>query len=103
MPMPPRRDHRISLPDAAAMTKRFREQAGPKAEKAGMFPRECFEEILRQEGCAGIRIYYGREARGEKNLIMVGVDANGDDMTGGTLMELSFPCPPVCTSNGPLA
>ena len=97
--MPPQRDHRIPLAAAAALTRRFREQ-DPKAERAGMFPREVYDRILAQKGCAGIRIYYGRDENGKMALVLVGIDANGNDMTAGELDEFQFPCPPFCTDGG---
>jgi hypothetical protein len=96
MPFPPAKDHRISLQAAAALTRRFREHPGAGTERAAMFPRETYDALLKQEGCRGIRIYYGRADGGGMNLVMVGVDADGNDMTSGTIMEESYPCPPFC-------
>ena len=97
MPMPPSRDHRIPLQAAAALTRRFRD-AEPGGTRGGMFPRKVFDEILAQAGCEGIRIYFGREADNKAAGILVGVDAEGDDMTAGELAEFWFPCPPFCTT-----
>lgn len=99
MPMPPQRDHRIALDAAAALTRRFRDQ-NPGAVRAGMFPRDVFDRILAQKGCAGIRMYYGRDDKGEQALVLVGVDANGNDMTTGELDDFQFPCPPFCDDGG---
>jgi hypothetical protein len=96
MPMPPSRDHRIPLEAAAALTRRFR-KTEPAAIRAGMFPRAVFEKLLAQAGCAGIRIYNGREVDGKSTLVLVGVDADGDDMTTGELAQFWFPCPPFCS------
>ena len=43
-----------------------------------------------------MRIYYGRDSAGEDTLVLVGVDQKGNDMTGGTLLEDPFWCPPLC-------
>jgi hypothetical protein len=99
MPMPPPRDHRITLDAAATLTRRFR-QGDPNAPRAGLFPRDVFERILAQPGCQGIRIYYGRDANGQPSLVLVGVNADGNDMTAGEIDEFHFPCPPYCDTSG---
>lgn len=102
MPFPPAKDHKISLQAAAALTRRYREHPGAGKERAGMFPREVYDALLKQEGCRGIRIYYGRGEGSGMNLVMVGVDADGNDMTAGEIMEEAYPCPPICGSNNSL-
>lgn len=96
MAFPPERNHKVSLEAAAALTKGYREVAPKGTPLAGLFPREVFERLLAQPGCAGIRIYYGRNDRREHELLLVGVDAVGDDMTAGELFDFSYPCPPYC-------
>lgn len=96
MPLPPAQNHRISKADAVSYTRRYREHAGPKAEHAAMFPRDCYEAILKQDGCVGIRIYFGRGTDQKMSPVLVGVDMVGNDMVDGDLMQNSFPCPPVC-------
>lgn len=102
MPMPPQRDHRIGRAEAAAMTRRFREGAGPKAERGGMFPRAAVQALLAQKGCEGLRYYFGRKDDGSSALILVGVDADGNDMSSGEVLEWSYPCPPFCGDPGDL-
>lgn len=96
MAFPPERNHKVSLEAAAALTRGFRETAPKGSPRAGMFPRDVFERLLAQAGCAGIRIYYGRNERREHELVLVGVNEEGDDMTGGELFDFSLPCPPYC-------
>lgn len=101
MPFPPKRDHRITLADAVAMTKAHRAAAKDEV-KGEMWPRDVFESLLAQPGCAGIRIYHGRGAKGERQMVMVAVDANATDMTSGAIMEIGMPCPPWCDAASPL-
>ena len=96
MPFPARQDHRIAVADARAMTRRFREAAPQEPVRGCMFPRAAFEAILAQEGCEGIRLYFGRSTGQGLQLVMVGVDGNALDMSQGEIMENSFPCPPFC-------
>ena len=103
MAFPPARNHKVSLEAAAALTKGYRE-AAPKGSPLGsLFPREVFDRLLAQPGCAGIRIYYGRNERREHELLLVGVDATGDDMTSGELFDFGLPCPPYCGGEGTLS
>jgi len=98
--MPPQRDHRIPLAAAAALTRRHREAAGGRTaaegEHGGMFPRDAVQRLLARKGCEGLRIYYGRAEAGTPVLVLVGVDADGNDIAGGEILEWSFPCPPYC-------
>lgn len=100
MPMPPQRDHRMPVADAAALTRRHREATSAKGvgegERGGMFPREPVQKLLAQKGCEGVRIYHGRGEKGTPALVLVGVDKDGNDMAQGTILEWSYPCPPVC-------
>jgi hypothetical protein len=101
MALPPR-DHHISLEAAAALTRRYRDVAGKAAQKAGAFHADQVGELLAQPGCVALRIYYGKDESGENTLVLVGVDGNDKDMTGGVLLDFIFPCPPVCTEDSPL-
>lgn len=96
MPFPPERNHKVTLEAAAALTRGYRDVAPKGSPVAAMFPRNVFERLLAQPGCAGIRIYYGRNDRREHELLLVGVDGAGDDMTAGELFDFGVPCPPYC-------
>ena len=101
MALPPR-DHRVSLADAAALTKRHREGLHPGAVKAGAFHADQVRELLAQPGCVALRIYYGRDGKGEHALVLVAVDVNDKELTSGTLLDVILPCPPFCTEDSPL-
>jgi hypothetical protein len=96
MALPDPRDHRISLSDAAAQTRRYREQVGKDSPKSAFFFRKLLDELLAQPNCAGLRICYARTDKGEDSLVLVGVDKDGNDMVQGTLLEDGFFCPPFC-------
>jgi hypothetical protein len=61
-----------------------------------MFWKDSIEKLINQPGCVGMRYYYGRQANGAPVLVLVGVDAQGKDMTKGFMAEKSWPCPPFC-------
>ena len=102
MAIPPKRDHGITLEAAEALTRRYRDKAGPGAQRASMFPRDVFTALLAQPGCLGIRIYNGESDKGERVSVLVGVDAEGNNMESGLLFDWSFPCPPYCGGGGGL-
>lgn len=89
-------NHSILLEDAVAMTASYRLSI-----PAGMPVSETFElasinALLSQPGCTALRIYYGKKVDGNIHAILVGVDANGEDITGGVLLEEGYRCPPYC-------
>lgn len=92
MPLPDPKSRRIPLEEAAVMTRRYREGM----HKGWLFLRKDLDDILAQEGCAGMRFYYGRSTTGETALVMVGVDGKGNDMVNGALLDDGFPCPVWC-------
>lgn len=96
-------NHDISLKEAAVLTQRFRENL-PVIDNtiAEYFGKSALENVLAQNGCVGIRIYYGIDLNNIKRLVITGVDYNGNDLYEGNLMEAGTICPPVCSNNNPL-
>lgn len=116
--------HSIPLKDAAAMTKKFREDKekvmAPEFKnkhllpKCETFERAAFDQLLAQEGCAAIRIYYGMDQEHKVHAIIVGVDASNNDMvrtststmvmdsTDDIILENGDRCPDVCPTDSPL-
>lgn len=94
--------HDIPLSDAAAMTKTYRQSVPAGSRKGGFFSRTAIESILADSNCVGIRYYHGINNRGEPVIILVGADANEDDLTTGALLEFAIPCPTQCGSSNPL-
>ncbi|NOT06658.1 MAG: hypothetical protein HOP28_00475 [Gemmatimonadales bacterium] len=90
--LPPSKDHRISLPEAAELTRRYRDGTI----RGGMLWRKDLDALLAQPGCAGLRIYLGRHADGRDTFVLTGVNAEGHNMEEGVLLEDLFPCPPYC-------
>ncbi len=101
MPLPEKRDHKISLAEATDLTKRFRKEHAKDAH-GGFFHREAFDTLLKQPGCAGIRIYRGKAEKGTHHFVVVGVDGEGRDLVDGGVMEREAPCPPFCDQASPL-
>jgi hypothetical protein len=91
----PARNHRIALDAAVALTRQFRSRA-PASVRAGAFHADQVRELLAQKGCVALRIYNATNDKGENDFVLVGVDENDKDLTGGILLEFSFLCPPFC-------
>lgn len=101
--MPPQ-NHQISLVDAKRYIQNYRNNPTPDPSiKGGVFNREIFDTILIQPGCTGIRYYYAKMDDGTPTIVVVGVDANGNDMEGGIIGEFTTPCPPYCDGNSTLS
>ena len=95
----------IALSEAAALTANYRESQGDTTGtvKAHFFGRDILQNILDQENCVGIRMYYGLDENGGRQLVLVGVDQAGQDMENGLVADRSRVCPPDCivsTLNG---
>jgi len=92
----------ISLPEAITYTAAFRSKYAdlPKAHLAG---KDKLIELLNQADCIGVRIYNGVDPEtGKMNLVIVGMDGTGSDMTDGLILEKFGFCPPVCDVKSPL-
>lgn len=85
----------ISLSDASVETKNYR-NANPGAVKAFYVGKNKLNEILGQTGCVGVRIYNSVQSDGTRQVVIVGVDANENDLENGLLLNHSIICPPVC-------
>lgn len=96
-----REKHDFPLDEAAKWTKNYREK-NPNETLAHYFGEKAIRKIFSQPYCIGMRIYYALNDEGEKQLIIVGVDKNGDDIYQGLIAERSIPCPPICGTSGPL-
>jgi hypothetical protein len=98
----------ISFTEGGKMTRRYRQiHLLPGYIKGGLFPKAVIQTLLDQPGCVGMRFYYGINDDFRQALILVGVDAAGNDMVtepsgglpGNVCLDVSAPCPPLCSVN----
>ncbi len=68
----------IELEKARKWNQNYR-RMNTKDTTSHLFGREVFEKILRQKDCQGIRIHYCIDDMGKKQLVLSGVDHNGND------------------------
>ncbi len=99
------------LKDSAYLQKKFNL---PLAEQ---FNRDAIAALLNQPGAKGMRIYLGQDEEGLVRLVLVAVDAKGNDITGydgkimkytantadqAVILEAGQRCPTLCSTTGPL-
>jgi hypothetical protein len=68
------------------------------------FEAAAFNAVLNQDGCKGIRIYYGMNADLQVHAIIVGVNANNEDLLpedsttteDSNIIDEGIRCPPRC-------
>lgn len=94
--------HRIDLARAVQMVTRARD-AKLLPVHGWRFDAPIVREILDQKGAGGIRMYLAVGDDGGPTLVLVGTDAEGNDMAQGTIAEEAYPCPPFCPPDSDFA
>jgi hypothetical protein len=92
-------NHDISLVEASKWTKNYRTK-NPGELKAHFLGKNAIQAILNQVGCVGIRIYYALDDNNVKHLVLVGANADENDLYNGLLAERTRPCPTFCDKSG---
>lgn len=80
--------------------------------RAHFFGSDIINQVLAQDKCVGMRIYYATNDEGVKQLLLVGAREDGtniwpdsdssegtENATGGLIVDASTTCPPFCPSN----
>lgn len=78
-------DQEITLAQGAVLTAAFRTASPDDTILAEVSGRAIIEKILSQPGCHKIRIYKGLDSTGKPSNVLVGVDADGNDIVEGVL------------------
>ena len=95
--------HEITLAEAVTMTHAYQNSAlFVNQTVAVKTSNDVYLDIINQPGCVEVRSYFAKDANGVLTLVVVGVDANGNDMTNGKIMDKFNPCPTNCPINSPL-
>lgn len=92
----------ITLATAAEWTKNYRATIRTGETLAHFFGMNMINSILAQTGVVGIRMYYAIDNNGAKQLVIVGTDANENDVDQGIIADRSIGCPPFCGGGNPL-
>ena len=92
----------IDLTEAKEMTNAY-QAAFPNEPRCFFVGSDKLQSVINQEGCIGVRMYRAFDVvRNEQNVVIVGVDANGSDMTDGLLLDKTVSCPNDCDTVSPL-
>ena len=92
----------ITLAEGSTMTAAYRATISTGDTLALAVGKNLLASILGQTGCMGIRMYYAIDDKGNDQLVLVGVDSNGDDMTAGILVDQLPICTPRCSTSNAL-
>lgn len=95
-------NHDISLSEAADLTKNYRNTISTGATIAHYIGKSAIQSLLNQSNTVGVRIYYGLNADGSKELVATGVNQSGDDQYQGILLDRTIKCPQECSASNPL-
>lgn len=92
----------ITLEEAIEFTHAYQEEY-PNSSKAYLVNVDKLNLITAQEDCVSVRIYNGYDTEtNTTNLVLVGVNDQGEDLTDGIIIEKTLPCPPYCPTRSPL-
>jgi hypothetical protein len=83
----------ISLELATRMTHQYQERY-PGTPQDFYYSAGFFHKLLEQEGCTGLRIYRAINDEDKECMVIVGVNAEGSDMTEGLLLDEGVCGPP---------
>lgn len=70
--------------------------------RSHLFGSETVRQLLNQNGCVGVKIYYALDDNGVQQLLLVGTDSEGNDLEDGLIMDKSMNCPPDCGTGSEL-
>ncbi len=109
-------NHQITLATAVAMTLRYRQNQPLNLPICETFESAIVSSLLAEPGCEFFRIYYGRDENNDIHAILVGGNANNEDILqpdssvikggittdGALLLEDGYRCPKDCPTSSPL-
>lgn len=98
-------ENTITLTQAQQWAARWRENPNNTV-KAFLIPNMDIKQLLKEEGVQDVRAYVGIDENNEQKLMLVGVDAAGNDLINDEKSQFIFdftqPCPTKCDTKSPL-
>lgn len=74
--------------------------------KAYLIPEADIKQLYAKTDVVDVRAYMGIDEEGIQKLMLVGVDATGNDLidskSGHYIYDFTAPCPTMCSVNSPL-
>ena len=92
----------ITLREGSEMTANYRNTIQPGEVIGEFMGKEILEKILEQSDCVGIRFYFGINGKGQKTLVLVGANADQNDLVDGLIADNGSPCPSLCSTSNAL-
>lgn len=91
-------DFKITLEEALKWIKNWRTNLPQEPAKAHLIQKQAFLDVMAPDDVVAVRAYMAIDDKGVQKVILVGVDANGQDLTDDNhiLVDKSYPCPPDC-------
>lgn len=90
-------NHSITTAEALTFIRQHREYFGPEAAPGVFFDKQMVQAVLDQPHAVGLRYYYGADLFGQIQLVLVGTNANRNDLLEGEPLKLSAMNPPLTT------
>jgi hypothetical protein len=87
----------ITLAEGSTMTAEFRATISIGDTIGMAVGKNLLAAIIDQKDCMGVRMYYALDDNGKNQLVLVGVDSNGNDMKNGVIVDRLLACPVVCS------
>lgn len=102
-------ENTISLATAQDWAARWKNKEGSYNRhhelKAFWIPGVDFTQVMKEAGAQNVRAYLGVDESNVEKLMIVGVDADGNDMIdeskGQYIYDFSEPCPSTCNKKAP--
>lgn len=91
-------DFKITLEDAIKWITNWRNETPKELAKAHLIQKQALLDVMEPSDVVAIRAYMAVDNDGVQKVILVGVDANGQDLIDDNhiLVDKSKPCPPDC-------
>lgn len=97
-------DFKITLEDATNWIKNWRTNLPKEPAKAHLIAKQALLDVMAPDDVVSVRAYMAIDNDGVQKVVLVGVDANGQDLIDDNhiLVDKSYPCPPYCSGESVL-
>ena len=91
-------DFKITLEDAIKWITNWRNNLPNEPAKAHLIQKQALLDVMEPSDVVAVRAYMAIDDDGVQKVVLVGVDANGQDLIDDNhiLVDKSKPCPPDC-------
>ena len=100
MPFTGLEDQQIPFEDGGLITERYRTAMPENARLGQYFSKSAVQSLLDQANSIGIRVYFGYDKDQNFELVIAGVDKDGNDLVGNdyTCVDQGSPAPPYSSA-----